>query len=546
MSSATFTLLSVAQSRFSSADREAMRNARNAGVPLRELAARYGVHPSTILRASKIVDKVRTRSEFVGSLAVRPPQRQQPVHSWSLEMIRAARDDQLAGNFARPVQLAQAMRTDDALFVAYHNRIAPQSAVAGQLVPASGTRGVAVAKKAACSVFTPRTVLAGIVGTLANHGVAIGYVEQEPNDEGTRVDFRLTEWPLEFVRWNASKEILEATTRNMGTVPIVHGDGRWIIFRKFDVKPWTQEACVLPGALLWAAHANGVKDWAAASTSHGQAKVVGELPAGIALQGEEGLTAEAQAFLTLLQDIVSGESGAGIRPAGSKTEFVANGSTAWQVFSELILSREKAAARIYLGSDAFLGSVGGAPGVDIAALFGVATTKIQGDFDALSRGLKTGLYEPWAAVNEGDSRYAPSLFYELPDPDAAKKHEEYSVREEKFFAAVEAYRKNGFMIDQDVIDRLAKEHGITAPTLAAGESRAVPIPLAPTDMAKVVRVGAALRSLGLEPFGDARDGMTITELDELNKAKAAAKEAAAAAQAEAKNAPPPAQGAPTA
>ncbi len=94
MSSTTFTFLSVAQSRFSPADREALRNARNAGVPLRELAGRFGVHPSTILRASKIVDKVRTKSEFVGSLPVRPPQRQNSVYSWSLETIRQARDAQ--------------------------------------------------------------------------------------------------------------------------------------------------------------------------------------------------------------------------------------------------------------------------------------------------------------------------------------------------------------------------------------------------------------------------------------------------------------------
>jgi len=68
--------------------------------------------------------------------------------------------------------------------------------------------------------------------------------------------------------------------------------------------------------------------------------------------------------------------------------------------------------------------------------------------------------------------------------------------------------------------------------LASSDTRAVPITLAPTDVAKIVRVGPALRSLGLQPFGDARDDMTITELDEANKAKAEASKAKAEAQAQ--------------
>jgi hypothetical protein len=45
--------------------------------------------------------------------------------------------------------------------------------------------------------------------------------------------------------------------------------------------------------------------------------------------------------------------------------------------------------------------------------------------------------------------------------------------------------------------------------------------LAPTDVAKVVRVSEARASQGLPAFGDARDNMTITELDEFMKAKSA-------------------------
>jgi hypothetical protein len=457
---------------------------------LRATATRVGVSHAALARArdgqagtvtlERIKDKLRVAEEFKGTRAAtfRAPRRPQSVLVWDLEKIRLAIDAQMTGQFTLPVALAKAMRRCDALFIAYHNRIAPQFALTARLVAANSARGTALHRKALGSIITPRTVLAGIVGTLADHGLAIGYNDHEPRADGTLVDFRLREWPLEFVRWDATRECLMTRLREGADEPIVHGDGRWTIFRKIENEPWNKEACVLPGGLLWAVLANSVKDWAAASTSHGQAKLIGELPEGWALTDENGaLTPEAETFLGMLQDIVSGESGAGIRPSGAKTDFVANGSTAWQVFSELINSREKAAARIYLGTDAILGSVGGAPGVDIAALFGVATTKIQGDLDALCEGLRTGVYEPWAAINDGDSRNAPSLVYDLPDPDAKAKAEENEAKHERLMKTIERRKEVGFLVTQEVVNALASEFGVNpAPVLHPAPVTPAPAP----------------------------------------------------------------------
>jgi hypothetical protein len=460
-----------------------VRHARQ--LPLRQIAREAGVSTGTVLRAlARIVDRTRQAEEFktIIASAVTPPLRTQACYSWELEAIRGARDDQLRGNFSRPVRLAEAMRTDDALFVAYHNRIAPQAAIGAELTACPGTRGESAAKKAKASVFVSRSTLEGIQGTLANHGIAIGCNDHEPNDEGTRVDFKHKEWPLEHVRWNASREVLETRTREGTTEDIIHGNGRWVVYRKFLELPWTQEACVLPGALLWAMHANGLRDWAFTSASHGQAKMIGELPEGIALRGDvEGtLSSEAQAFLDMLQSLMSGEAGVGIRPFGSKTDFVANGSTAWQVFHELILNREKAAARIYLGTDAILGSVGGAPGVDIATLFGVATTKVQGDFAAIEQALRTGVYEPWTAVNCGDSSYAPALVYQMPDPDEEKKSEETAARYARLNETLKGMKEQGMVVDQEVVNHLAKELKISpAPKLAVAPPPAAPAPAPP-------------------------------------------------------------------
>jgi len=443
------------------------RELRTKGDSIRSIARAVGASPSAIQRLSR----VRTKKEFQGIQIVAAPRVQQGPFEWNLERIRSARDEQMHGRFEAPVRLANALRTDDALFVAYHNRVAPLSAIRATLVPHDSVRGKVLAKRASSSVIAPRSVMKGILGTLVNHGLAIGHIKQESNELGTQVNFRLEEWPLEFVWQDYSREVLMTRVKDGTNVPIHHGDGQWIIFRKFDKEPWLQEACLLPAALLWAAHANGISDWAAASLTHGQAKIMGTLPEGVALQDSDKLTPEAQGFLDLLQDFVSGNVGAGIKPFDSEVEFLANGSSAWQVFKELILNRESAAARIYLGTDAFLGASGGAPGVDISALFGISTTIVQGDFEALESGLRSGLYEPWAAVNEGSSHYAPGVRYELTDPDGTAKSEEYAANEDRLMVAIQARRDGGLVVNQPIINQLAARFGVLpAPKLTKADA----------------------------------------------------------------------------
>jgi len=235
---------------------------------------------------------------------------------------------------------------------------------------------------------------------------------------------------------------------------------------KHDNEPWKQDACVMPGSLIWARHATAVRDWAKGSTSHGNPKVVGEMPVGMAITNADGsLTTEATDFLALLQAISGLEAPAGIRPAGSKTDYMVNSSRAWEVWERLALNGEKAAARVYLGTDGVLGSVGGAPGVDIATLFGVATTIVQGDLGAISRAIKTGVIDPWAAMNFGDSALAPTRRYLMPDPDEDAQRSSYAVRASAFHADVKAHRDNGLLVDDALIAELARRYGVHAAPL---------------------------------------------------------------------------------
>lgn len=505
----------------------------------------------------KPVRKKRSAGEFdLARLiaALRPPQPTSAVYSWQMGDIRAARDDQMRGNFRMPVRLAESMRTDDALFTAYENRLAPQRCLGVEIEPANQTATARSIADEGAALFGKEGVgitaeaLATITGTLANHGVAIGSVRQTPRLDGSRVDFEMNAWPLEWVRFDptlrclvtqidqSDPEALAAATRGVRggwEIPIVHGDGRWVVFAKHEIEPWKQEACILPGAMIWAGHAFGIRDWAKGSVAHGSAKVMGELPEGFALLDADGNpTAEAQAYLALLVEMMTGEALAGIKPFGAKAEFITNTSTAWQVWAELISNREKAAARIYLGTDGMLGSVGGAPGVDISALFGVATTKVQGDIACIERALRTGVIEPWAAINFGSSELAPRRRYQLPDVDAQADREQLAKRQTAFNTEIRARRDLGFEVTQAQVDELAARFDVPVPTLPAQSDKAPSVTLAPTDVAKVVKVNEARASAGLGPLMKA-DGSKDPDGD-LTVAAFAAKQEAAG------QAPPPA------
>jgi hypothetical protein len=474
---------------------------------------------------------------------VYPPRRTQGPYVWTLERVSTARDDQLRGKFELPVRLAEAFRTDDAMYVPYCARVSTQSALKLCWSPGKTPEETAATGRAARHIVTPQHVRQAILGTAANHGIAIGYVLQTAEPDGSAVTFTLSEWPLEHVWYDMSRAKLRTRVIDGGEpVDITHGDGRWVVFSKFGVAPWTQDAAILPGAFVWAAHAMGLSSWTSAADSHGRPKVVGSLGEGTKIGKEGGLSADGEAMLNTLGSLMAGESDVGILPYGAEAKVLINESSAWQVFTKLIENRDRAGARVYLGTDAILGATGGAPGVDIETLFEVASTRLQGDIEMLQRGFREGMIIPWAAMHGEDPELITCLEYAVPDPDKARRSEQEAAAIERLGAAAKILRETQVTVDQPVIDALCAVLGVTVPVvLAAQEERSIPLDLAPTDVAKVVTVNEARASRNLPPSSDLEIGdLTISQLDAQTKA-AAAPAPAGPAPAE----PPPAEPAPT-
>ena len=107
----------------------------------------------TMGAASRRAKRIRKAAEFDVSKRLsrelrQPRDGRNTINAWSLENIFAAREAQMLGHFVLPARMAEQMRTDDALAVAYENRLAPQRCLPVEIVPAKGARGVSIAGEA--------------------------------------------------------------------------------------------------------------------------------------------------------------------------------------------------------------------------------------------------------------------------------------------------------------------------------------------------------------------------------------------------------------
>jgi hypothetical protein len=423
---------------------------------------------------TKRARKIRVGSEFaLVQLAaeMRPPKVYSGNYAWDLDAIRAARDAQMVGRFHLPARLAEATRTDYAIFASFLNRLAPQHGLPVKLeAPNETARALRIADEA-CALFGPKGVgihpdtLADIDGTLANHGVAFGVNVVTPREDGSRVDFEMKAWPIEFVDWYPITRTYRTQLADGTFENICHGDGRWTVFRQHEIEPWKHGA-LLAVAMLWADHAFGVRDRAKSSTAHGNAKIVGTMPDGVALQDAAGhLTPEAQAFLELLRAVASVDTPVGIKPAGAGLDYITNNSRAWEIFKEIISSGDKAADRVYLGHDVSATAAGGDA---VGYLFGVRNDIVEGSLRAIERGIREGVVEPWAAINFGDSTLAPNRVYLMPDADEDARRKSIGDRTKAFYDAIDAAKSAQiFEIDQKYVDAIAADYGVKAPTLKA-------------------------------------------------------------------------------
>jgi len=199
------------------------------------------------------------------------------LDSWQLPAVVAARDAQSRGLFRAPTRLARSCKTDAAIYAALLQRIAPHLGLPREIVQADDAAGHAsrggglddrVAAEAReafigdAGAIAPETT-ADVNECLAMHGIAVCQNVWTWNEETGRHDVRLEFWPLEFVQYYAigpdgGRGLYAQTVENFFT-PIVHGDGRWVVFQLHELEPWTW-GVLMALALLFADRAFAIRD----------------------------------------------------------------------------------------------------------------------------------------------------------------------------------------------------------------------------------------------------------------------------------------------
>ena len=395
-----------------------------------------------------------------------PQQRMVGVSTWGVASIVAARRDQMLGHFARPADLVTTLKTDPAIYSAMLNLLAPHRGLPRAVEAPPGANA---AVRTEAELLFARESVALSLGTLCDgfeleswHGVAVLSIDWAPRADGTRLDPIVCPWPQEALDTMPDGELV-AILDGGERVPVVHGDGKWIVVAEHELRPHTWGALV-PLALLFADRQYGVRDRSRSAESHGDDKWIGELPPNMTTDSPQAQKLEDQ-LLRLYE-----ARRALVVPNETKVNRSEATGQNWQIFKELIESCDRDAARILLGQDGSMTNSGGNY-IKAWGLFGVRNDIVEAKLAAMSRAISTGLLRPWSLINFG--RWDKLVFrWLIPDADEDTRRESLAKRHDDFLRIWSARKVAGFTVTQQDADELATALGIPAPRIAAAPAPA--------------------------------------------------------------------------
>jgi hypothetical protein len=197
---------------------------------------------------------------------------------------------------------------------------------------------------------------------------------------------------------------------------------------------------------------------------YGNPKLVANAPQGITPNTPEG-DASFEALATLRDP-----DGFAIVPYGSKVEAIGLSASDSKVFSDALASNWQHIAATILGSD---GTMTRGTGVYSAPIFaGVRRDLVDDDLSCIVRGANEGHIATYlqhnhaSAIEEASGWIYPVMEIPLPDPDADARIKSYGDRVIRFHEIIAQERQNGFVVNQDRAEQIAKSLEIECPTLA--------------------------------------------------------------------------------
>lgn len=388
-------------------------------------------------------------------------------------------------------------------------------------------------------------------------GVALGEMVQVPGRafptlqrlDPTYIRYR---WADSVSNWYYNSAV--------GPIPILAGDGRWVLWcAAGHAEPWMRGLWCAAGR-IYIEKQSAILESMNYQRTLANAAIIGEAP-----QGATDLDREAQLDALSnwgLNTVIS-------TPPGFKTQLLQGSGEGFQTFDTTIKRCNEELIILVAGQTV---SVQGNSGFSSSGIYEtIREDLIRSTADSLAYLINTQIIPQWVVGSYGmeelenspciefdttrprdPAQLAKSWIetasavtaldtmlkaygYELdikevitscsipvkltviePIEEAASDDEQiknYADRVKAFHAQLDLEKQGGFEVSQERVDKLALSYGLDKPKLAADNKRVAQLELAPTDVAKVVKVGEARASRNLPNLGDERDDLMISELD---------------------------------
>jgi len=374
-------------------------------------------------------------------------------------------------------------------------------AIEAQVAPRSGLEP---------SPYVPATLWGATAFDRAMMGFfVLQHVAGAPDEETGIVPLYTRRWPTWAVQYYRYRRTYVAIT-DSGPVDILN-DGKFTLGA--DAEEGLYEGAIV--ALGEEAFDGMATKRARASwiDRYGNPKLIGKMPANVGVNTPEGI-----ALFNALGTI-RGPDGFGVLPNGASLEWTALAASQSTALDTALASNVMMVAIALLGQDGTMSKGGG--GVYTSPTYeGIARTLVDRDLKTQVRTINVGHVKTWLDFNYRETIRAtpdwvePVLDIPLPDPTADERMKSLAERTARRAELIASEKNVGFNVTQTRVDQLSRELGLETITLA--EASSVPVArldLAPTDIAKVVKVDEARRSRELGPIGDERGQLTISELD---------------------------------
>lgn len=376
---------------------------------------------------------------------------------WTVERIREHRDAHQEGHVWAGKRLARFFRRDANVTGALGQRVAPwlgcphmleggSERARAELTPLLSARGELLSAPVKCEVAED----------LAMCGLAILQTTVRPRKDGSRWDFIVEPWDLEYVEQDYRGHYV-AITRD-GRIPIVHGDGKWTIIRQIKKHPH-EKGAVIPLGLNVASRGHGIVDRAAGAQAVGHPKLHASLPEKIAVSSAVG-----KALFKAVAELWAGPRHI-VTESSTKLEKIEFNGQGWQIFGDALKLDKSDIFLALTGQDGSAANEGGSY-AKAYILQGVLFAWVVADTLAGSSGFTTGVLRPWASVNLGDPDEAPALAWPLPDPEENERLAAIAKRHKDYAEIEKAHRENGRVFTEEDAKALATTMRIDVPALA--------------------------------------------------------------------------------